>query len=398
MLSKSGKPIEPGHRGFWKDYPNIYNLCTELGLNETDIFTPYTNSSFYSPDGLEATAPVFSNTPFPMLPSPLGQVLATFPLFERIPLIDRVSMIGLLLATVDCLGSDDERVKKQYDRMTAHELFIRFGLSKRLVDDFIRPTLLVGLFKPPEELSALVVMELLYYYALAHQDSFDVRWIRKGTVSSSIIAPLAKKLKEEYGLIVLKSCRAGRISLVEEKHNSKSKQPYQQVQKANHVSFYDTVLQQEYTINNVEGVIFAVGSKGMESIVKASPGLARIPIFAKAANCKSIDVISVRIWLDRKIPTRTPANVFSRFESLRGAGGTFFMLDQLHDHELDVLWGAQNRTSNTTVYGSVVACDFYNAGALMSLPDEDILNLLMQDLLPSAVEAFSGKVVSIVTK
>jgi hypothetical protein len=37
------------------------------------------------------------------------------------------------------------------------------------VDDFIRPTLLVGLFKPPEELSAAVAMELLYYYALAHQ-------------------------------------------------------------------------------------------------------------------------------------------------------------------------------------------------------------------------------------
>ena len=64
--------------------------------------------------------------------------------------------------------------------MTAHELFIRMGLSKRLVDDFIRPTLLVGLFKPPEELSAAVTMELLYYYALAHQDSFDVRWIAKG--------------------------------------------------------------------------------------------------------------------------------------------------------------------------------------------------------------------------
>ena len=65
--------------------------------------------------------------------------------------------------------------------MTAHELFVRFGLSKRLVDDFIRPTLLVGLFKPPEELSAAVTMELLYYYALAHQTSFDVRWI-KGTI------------------------------------------------------------------------------------------------------------------------------------------------------------------------------------------------------------------------
>ena len=42
-------------------------------------------------------------------------------------------------------------------------------LSQRLVDDFIRPTLLVGLFKPPEELSAAVAMELLYFYALAHQ-------------------------------------------------------------------------------------------------------------------------------------------------------------------------------------------------------------------------------------
>ncbi len=157
-LSKTGKPVEAGTRGFWKDYPNIYNLCNELGLDENKVFTPYTNSSFYSPDGLEATAPVFSQTqlpdvrlPFledisisglevPVLPSPLGQVLATFPLFERIPLADRASMVGLLLATVDCLGGD-EVVQAQYDRMTAHELFVRFGLSPRLVEDFIKPTL-----------------------------------------------------------------------------------------------------------------------------------------------------------------------------------------------------------------------------------------------------------------
>jgi hypothetical protein len=138
------------------DYPNINALVAELGLNENDVFTPFTNSSFYSPDGLEATAPVFSEAKFPTidlpflkqfseqkfptLPSPLGQVVATFPLFERIPLQDRASMVGLLLATLDCLGSD-ESVQEQYDRMTAHELIIRFGLSKRLVEDFIKPTL-----------------------------------------------------------------------------------------------------------------------------------------------------------------------------------------------------------------------------------------------------------------
>ena len=59
-LTPSGKPFEAGTRGFWMDYPNINSLVSDLGLNEDEIFTPFTNSSFYSPDGLEATAPVFS--------------------------------------------------------------------------------------------------------------------------------------------------------------------------------------------------------------------------------------------------------------------------------------------------------------------------------------------------
>ena len=138
-LSPTGKPIEAGTRGFWKDYPNINALCHELGLDENQVFTKFTNSSFYSPDGLEATAPVFSEATvnsifgdalsglssmlglgsaledlisvssigketidsFPLLPSPLGQVLASFPYFERLPVADRFSMIGLLLATID---------------------------------------------------------------------------------------------------------------------------------------------------------------------------------------------------------------------------------------------------------------------------------------------------------
>merc|ERR1719453_39115 len=60
-LTPSGKPFEAGTRGFWFDYPNINHLVSDtLGLDEDKIFTEFTNSSFYSPDGLEATAPVFS--------------------------------------------------------------------------------------------------------------------------------------------------------------------------------------------------------------------------------------------------------------------------------------------------------------------------------------------------
>jgi hypothetical protein len=42
--------------------------------------------------------------------------------------------------------------------------------------EFLKPTLLVGLFAPPEELSAAVVIETLYFYALGHQNDFDVCW------------------------------------------------------------------------------------------------------------------------------------------------------------------------------------------------------------------------------
>lgn len=373
--------VEAGTRGFWKDYPNINAMCAELGIDENDVFTPYTNSSFYSPDGLEATAPVFAETKFPetklpflsslsgqdfpQLPSPLGQVLATFPLFERIPLSDRASMVGLLLATVDCIGNDVS-VQEKYDRMTAHDLFIRFGLSERMVEDFIKPTLLVGLFKPPEELSALVVMELLYYYALAHQDSFDVRWIANGTVADSLIAPLATGLQDDYNLEVLGGARVGKVSLTE-----------------------DGMTSIEYSISGetktmeVDGVVLALNGKGMAAVVESSPDLSQYPTFSKAASMKNgIDVISCRIWLDRYVQTRTPANVFSRFEALRGAGGTFFMLDQFQKDAEEELWGGEE------VQGSVLACDFYNAGALISLSDEKLVDILMKDLLPEAVPEF----------
>ncbi len=396
-LSQTGKPVEAGTRGFWMDYPNINDLCRQLNLNENDIFTPYTNSSFYSPDGLEATAPVFSQTkfpslddfpirlpfldslsnqPIPNLPSPLGQIVATFPLFERIPLVDRASMAGLLLATIDCLGGN-EKTQEAYDRMSAHELFIKFKLSDRLVTDFIKPTLLVGLFKPPEELSALVVMELLYYYALAHQDSFDVRWIKNGTVSDSLIAPLAKELmSDQYSLDVKGGCLVKEVSLSQEDG----------VLKADKISYLNTATGNVDTINDVHGIILALGCKGMQNVVNSSPDLARLPVFSKAASLKGIDVISVRLWLDQVVPTRTPANVFSRFEALRGAGGTFFMLDQLQGNT-DELWGGSGTPSER---GSVVACDFYNAGALLSLTDDDILKILMEELLPNAVSKFAN--------
>ena len=236
----------------------------------------------------------------------------------------------------------------------AHELFIRFRLSKRLVEDFITPTLLVGLFKPPEELSAAIVMDLLYYYALAHQNSFDVRWIKKGSIVESIIKPLAEKLEKEQDFCVLDRARVNRIELT---GNTVKSIEYTQDGNVNAI------------LDDLDACVLAVGSSGLRSIISGSPSLAKLsPELTRASSLGSVPCISVRLWLDKVVPTRSPANVFSRFSELRGSGGTFFMLDQLQGSN-SVLWGGDEPQ------GSVVACDFYNSGGLMPLADEDIVSL-----------------------
>ena len=446
-LTPSGKPFEAGTRGFWYDYPNINSLVNkELGLRDDEVFTEFTNSSFYSPEGLEATAPVFSQgaeifgRSIPELPSPIGQVVATFSLFERIPIPDRVTMAGLLLAMIDF--TRDEGTLAAYDRMNAHQLFVRMGISPRLVSDFIRPTLLVGLFKPPEELSAAVSMELLYFYALAHQTSFDVRWIRSRSISELIIAPLADTLakykldgdqekKEAVATAGMKAAKKALKKAEKEADAVKGLSPDLQevaikaVQEAEEAMFAvaagkevasqaldvrggsfvksldvnegrvtgltytDRSSGETKTLDGLSGCVLALGSKGMKAVMNGSPALSRAaPELTAAASMDAIDVIAVRLWLDTTVATRTPANVFSRFPQLRGAGGTFFMLDQLQNDDPSLLWG------DDEVQGSVLACDFYNAGALLPLSDEDITSMLIDELLPSAVPAFgSAKVV-----
>jgi len=391
-LTPSGKPFEAGTRGFWKDYPNIEALVASLGLDEDTVFTPFTNSSFYSPDGLEATAPVFSATGFPELPSPIGQVLATFALFERIPVADRVTMLGLLYAMIDFTRS--EETFEKYDRMTAHELFIRMGLSQRLVDDFVRPTLLVGLFKPPEELSAAVAMELLYFYALAHQTSFDVRWIKDRTIAQAIIAPLSRALSE-LPLPELRAEVGGPAQDAEDHDGSLAALRVFGGARVTDIQVGDdgqvrrlrfTQQGEQEVLGELDACVLALGAKGLKAVMGSSPTLARAaPELCRASALGGIDVVSVRLWLDKTVPTRSPANVFSRFDALRGAGGTFFMLDQLQP--ACNLWG------EAQPQGSVVACDFYNAGAILPLPDEAIVDLLMQQLLPCAVPAFREAIV-----
>merc|ERR1719301_459492 len=182
-------------KGFWYQYHNIFRLADELGLEEP--FTDWTESSFFSPSGLVTEGPVFQSKP--RLPALLGQAVHTFPLFRNMPLEDRLSMLPLFYAIID--HANDRETFAEYDERTARGLFREFGVSERLYREFLRPLLLVGLFAPPEELSAAAVLSCLYFYAIAHQPDFDMKWCR-GTVTETFFTPLVERIREDGGEVL----------------------------------------------------------------------------------------------------------------------------------------------------------------------------------------------------
>jgi len=271
----------------------------------------------------------------PRLPTPVGQLLQTSPRFRTLPWTDQLSMAPLMLAAID-VGAERER----YDNMSAEELFRICGVTKRLHDEFLKPLLLVGLFAPPEEVSAAAMLETFYFYALAHQNDFDVRWCRS-TVADAFFAPMVRDIEADGGRVLAR------------KFVRDVKAVGNQV---------NTVVAQDEEGNRVEyqadAVVFAVGISGMKKILQTSRTLGSRSEFNGVMNLKSIDCVATRLWFDRIVPTKTPSNVISGFYD--DIGGTFFHLNDIQDEFKNA-------------DGSVIAADFYHANALLPMTDEQIV-------------------------
>jgi len=211
-------------------------------------------------------------------------------------------------------------------------------------------------------------MELLYYYALAHQNSFDVKWMKQKSIPELIVNPVLTKLINEYNLTVISNARVNKINLLENNIDS--------------IEYMDTKSGSTMKIDQITGCCLAVGASGLKNILSNSPEMAKVsPELARAASLNSISCISTRIWLDKKITTRSPANVMANFEDARGAGATFFMLDELQKENILDLWGGDA----SAVGGSVIAVDFYNAEALLPLSNEELMKIIMERMLPEVL-------------
>ncbi len=329
-----GRSVEAGIHGFWYPYNNIFALTDELGIQP---FTPYTRSSQYSPAGLEVESPIFQREPY--LPTPLGTFVYTR--FKRLPLVDRLSALPLLYSLIDFDNSDE--AWKRYDNMTARELFKQYGVSERLYKESFEPMLLVGLFAPGEQCSAAAALGMLYYFILAHQPDFDVRWCR-GTVGEMIFRPWVEQIERSGGEILANK----RVTDVQVSSDNK----------------IDAVICDD-EVFEADAVIFSVGITGMKKIVANSEVLRSRLEFRNLSNLGGIDVLATRLWFDRKIDIPLPSNACFGFHQT--TGWTFFDLNNLHDEYANEP-------------GTVVEADYYHANQLLNLSDEQIIPLVQKDL------------------
>ncbi len=329
-----GRALEAGIHGFWYPYRNIFALVDHLGLQP---FTPWTRSTQYSPNGVEATSPIFQK--LPRLPMPLGTF--AYPKFPRLPLLDRLSAFPLIQAVLDFDNSDE--AWRRYDGISARELFRQYGVSERLYREAFEPMLLVGLFAPGEQCSAAAALGMLYYFILAHQNDFDVVWCR-GTVGEKIFRPWCDRIQASGGKLLTQR-RVTDVLL-------------DGTGRANAVVCGDEVFE-------ADAVIFAVGITGLQNIVRNSASLRQRAEFTNVMNLGAVDVLATRIWLDRKVAIPNPSNACFGFHPT--TGWTFFDLNALHDAYWDE-------------HGTVVEADFYHANQFLAMEDADILRMVQKDL------------------
>jgi uncharacterized protein with NAD-binding domain and iron-sulfur cluster len=343
----AGRSVEAGIHGFWYPYRNIFALTDRLGLQP---FTAWTQSHQYSPAGLEVESPLFQAMPY--LPSPLGTFAYTR--FQRLPLVDRLSALPLLYAVIDFDNSD--QAWRRYDAITARELFKQYGVSARLYRESFEPMLLVGLFAPGEQCSAAAALGMLYYFILAHQPDFDVRWCR-GTVGQQIFRPWVQRIEQVGGRVLAHQ----RVSDVVEDGSGQ----------------LTAVVCGDQTFE-ADAVVFAVGITGLKKIVANSPTLRRHAALRDLANLGAIDVLAVRLWFDRKIAVPQPSNACFGFHPT--TGWTFFDLNALHDEYRDQP-------------GSVIEVDFYHANQLLALEDADIVARVQRDLATCIADFGTAQVI-----
>ncbi|KAG8065721.1 hypothetical protein GUJ93_ZPchr0004g39556 [Zizania palustris] len=240
--------------------------------------------------------------------------------------------------------------------MSARELFKMSGCSQKLYKEVFEPAIQAALFAPGEQCSAAATLGMLYYYMLSHQENSDLLLCR-GEVEDIIFSPWLKSL-ELKGLTFLGSTVPTSLAINKDT-----------------ACVSGIVCGEE--VHEADAFVLASGLSPLQCIIKNSPFLQSQQEFANLLHLSTIDVISIKLWYDKKITIPKAANVCSGFDN--PYGWTFFDLTSIYDDYTD---------EPTTV----VETEFYNASHLLPLNDEQIVSEASSHLI-KCIQDFEGATV-----
>ncbi|XP_035820567.1 uncharacterized protein [Zea mays] len=130
-------------------------------------------------------------------------------------------------------------------------------------------------------------------------------------------------------------------------------------------------------VYEADAFVLAMGLSSLQSIVKNSPFLRSDREFRNLLHLSTVDVISVKLWFDKKIIIPKVANVCSGFDD--SSGWAFFDLTSVYDDYCE---------ESITI----VEAEFYNASHLVLLSDDDIVYEASSHLI-KCIQDFEGAIV-----
>lgn len=241
----------------------------------------------------------------------------------------------------------------------------------------------------------------------------------KGPIGTLIFQPLVSKLKK-MGVSVLGGRRVQQVLPLQDKQpgsSSSSLRPGRVVART---------ASGQIEVHEADAIVLAAGVPALQQLLSRSPVLAQAPELRGVMGIDCSDVLAVRLWLDQALPLATPSNVVAGFDA--DVGGTFFALEKLQvgaprrwlrTHRGDDVrrraavcgssscisgvrkvasspacspracrvWLSQDQYKGSA--GSVLEFDLYNAGSLLPLSDDAIVDRLLHTYLAPAL-ASSG--------
>lgn len=384
----SGRPVEAGIHGFWREYQNTFDVMENIeGVEIENVLTEYTPSALVSQNGRVALAPVlgeatqstnqdsnpFLSTIAKLLPPPLDLALLTIP-SPSSPLtnLDRISALNLLPSWAD-FQQQDRQSWLRYDKISAQELFLeKAQITPALYEELVSPLLHVLPMGPGYDISAAAALSCFHVFALQSNGAFDVRWCR-GSIAEKIFGPWSQQLEKQG--VQIRGGVENRVLSMERRKNATD---------------YNFEIQlQEGKMLQCDSVIMAVGATAMGKLSDSSPSVFdRIPISKSFSKLRGITCVAVRLYLTpspitqvkggQHTTTEMPSNYATKMKDSPVIVCGENILPELEETGFCIydLQRLQDEFSTEKKFGcAVLEMDFFRADAIVDKTDEEILQL-----------------------